>query len=318
MTLRDVANESGLSTAAVSYALRGLHVPVETQERAVRGVADRLGYQVDPIARALASGRTGYVGLLCGSLTDIWQQGIAADIGRGAARARPACADRRRVQRPGARARAGDAARRSAGGRADRAVRRSRASAHWPARSRAAPCWCRWATASPARPRRRRSSSTTRPASRPRYGCWPTRGSPPDRGPHPVLAQHAGPAGRHRRRHRGARARVGRGAASVPARPRRRRGRRRRRAGRVADPPTAVFCLADSMAYGVYAAARLARDDHSRTTSRCSASTITPVSRLLTPPMSNFRWPVELLVVLRRRSHRCARSRRTSVRGARC
>ena len=65
----------------MSYALRGLHVPVETQER-VRDVADRLGYQVDPIARALASGRTGYVGLLCGSLTDLWQQGIAAEIGR--------------------------------------------------------------------------------------------------------------------------------------------------------------------------------------------------------------------------------------------
>ena len=82
VTLRDVANESGLSPAAVSYALRGLHVPIETQER-VRDVADRLGYQVDPIARALASGRTGYVGLLCGSLTDLWQQGIAAEIGRG-------------------------------------------------------------------------------------------------------------------------------------------------------------------------------------------------------------------------------------------
>jgi LacI family transcriptional regulator len=80
VTLRDVADEAGLSMAAVSYALRGLHVPVDTQQR-VRDIADRLGYQVDPIARALASGRTGYVGLLCGSLTDIWQQGIAADIG---------------------------------------------------------------------------------------------------------------------------------------------------------------------------------------------------------------------------------------------
>jgi LacI family transcriptional regulator len=82
VTLRDVANETGLSTAAVSYALRGLQVPVETQER-VRDVADRLGYQVDPIARALASGRTGYVGVLCGSLSDIWQQSVAAALGRG-------------------------------------------------------------------------------------------------------------------------------------------------------------------------------------------------------------------------------------------
>jgi len=64
VTLRDIAEETGLSSAAVSYALRGLQVPLETQER-VRKVADRLGYQADPIARALASGRTGYVGVLC-------------------------------------------------------------------------------------------------------------------------------------------------------------------------------------------------------------------------------------------------------------
>lgn len=82
VTLRDVAHETGLSTAAVSYALRGLQVPPETQAR-VREVADRLGYQVDPIARALASGRTGYVGVLCGSLSDIWQQNVAAALGRG-------------------------------------------------------------------------------------------------------------------------------------------------------------------------------------------------------------------------------------------
>jgi LacI family transcriptional regulator len=81
VTHPDVADASGLSTAAVSYALRGLQVPVETQQR-VREVADRLGYQVDPIARALASGRTGYVGVLCGSLQDIWQQNVAAALGR--------------------------------------------------------------------------------------------------------------------------------------------------------------------------------------------------------------------------------------------
>jgi LacI family transcriptional regulator len=82
VTLRDVAEETGLSSAAVSYALRGLQVPPETQQR-VREAAERLGYQADPIARALASGRTGYVGVLCGSLEDIWQQSIAAALGRG-------------------------------------------------------------------------------------------------------------------------------------------------------------------------------------------------------------------------------------------
>jgi LacI family transcriptional regulator len=80
-TLRDLAEATGLSTASVSYAMRGLHVPAETQER-VREAADRLGYQVNPIARALASGRTGYVGVLCRSLEDMWQQDISAAIGR--------------------------------------------------------------------------------------------------------------------------------------------------------------------------------------------------------------------------------------------
>ncbi|HEY2041332.1 MAG TPA: LacI family DNA-binding transcriptional regulator, partial [Jatrophihabitans sp.] len=57
-TLSDIAQETGLSAAAVSYALRGLHLPPETQQR-VREAADRLGYQANPAARALVSGRTG-------------------------------------------------------------------------------------------------------------------------------------------------------------------------------------------------------------------------------------------------------------------
>ncbi|RAG82623.1 LacI family transcriptional regulator [Streptacidiphilus pinicola] len=81
VTLRDIAEDTGLSSAAVSYALRGLHVPPETQQR-VREAADRLGYRVDPIARALASGRTDTVGVLCESLADVWQQGLAAALGR--------------------------------------------------------------------------------------------------------------------------------------------------------------------------------------------------------------------------------------------
>lgn len=81
-TLRDIAAATGLSSATVSYALRGLHVPQKTQAR-VKEAADRLGYQVDPIARALASGRTGYVGILCGSQEDVWQQSVATALGRG-------------------------------------------------------------------------------------------------------------------------------------------------------------------------------------------------------------------------------------------
>ncbi|MBB5158528.1 LacI family DNA-binding transcriptional regulator [Saccharopolyspora phatthalungensis] len=80
-TIKDIAAETGLSPAAVSYALRGLQVPPETQQR-VREVADRLGYEADPVARALASGRTGMVGVLCSSLEDLWQQHFATTLGR--------------------------------------------------------------------------------------------------------------------------------------------------------------------------------------------------------------------------------------------
>lgn len=80
-TLKDVAAATGLSPAAVSYALRGLQVPEETQER-VRAAARELGYEVNPIARALASGRSGMVGVLCGSLADLWQQSLAVGLSR--------------------------------------------------------------------------------------------------------------------------------------------------------------------------------------------------------------------------------------------
>ncbi|MER7502897.1 LacI family DNA-binding transcriptional regulator [Nonomuraea pusilla] len=81
-TIREVARATGLSPAAVSYALRGLQVSEETMER-VRAAAAELGYEADPIARALASGRSGMIGVLCGSLEDLWQQSLATGISRG-------------------------------------------------------------------------------------------------------------------------------------------------------------------------------------------------------------------------------------------
>jgi LacI family transcriptional regulator len=81
ITIREVADAAGLSPAAVSYALRGMHVSEATRER-VRKVADELGYEADPIARALASGRTGMVGVLSPSLEDLWQQRVVAEAGR--------------------------------------------------------------------------------------------------------------------------------------------------------------------------------------------------------------------------------------------
>jgi DNA-binding LacI/PurR family transcriptional regulator len=80
-TIRQLAARTGLSPAAVSYALRGMHVSAETEER-VRLAAAELGYEVDPIARALAGGETAVVGLLVGSLADFWNQELVRAVQR--------------------------------------------------------------------------------------------------------------------------------------------------------------------------------------------------------------------------------------------
>jgi LacI family transcriptional regulator len=84
-TLQDVADAAGLSLAATSYALRGARGSAATIER-VQSLAVELGYRVDPIARALASGRTGTVGV-SGSLRDLWQQDLSVMLTRALRRA---------------------------------------------------------------------------------------------------------------------------------------------------------------------------------------------------------------------------------------
>ncbi|WP_433305719.1 LacI family DNA-binding transcriptional regulator [Actinoplanes sp. CA-030573] len=79
-TLQDLADAAGLSLAATSYALRGVRGSPATISR-VRELAAELGYTVDPIARALASGRTGSVGV-SGSLRDLWQQDFSVLLTR--------------------------------------------------------------------------------------------------------------------------------------------------------------------------------------------------------------------------------------------
>ncbi len=64
ITIRDVAEAAGVSTATVSRALRGLpHVDAETRAR-VEQVAREMDYVVSPSASRLASGRTGTVALI--------------------------------------------------------------------------------------------------------------------------------------------------------------------------------------------------------------------------------------------------------------
>jgi LacI family transcriptional regulator len=81
VTIKDVAAATGLSPAAVSYAMRGVQTSPETQER-VRHAAEELGYTGNAVARALARGRTGLVGILSGSLQDLGEQRFVETLGR--------------------------------------------------------------------------------------------------------------------------------------------------------------------------------------------------------------------------------------------
>src|SRR4051794_41691172 len=58
-----------------------MQVSAET-ERRVREAAEELGYEADPIARALAGGSTAVVGLLVGSLSDFWNQELVRAVQR--------------------------------------------------------------------------------------------------------------------------------------------------------------------------------------------------------------------------------------------
>lgn len=80
-TIKQIAEQAGLSVAAVSYALRRERVSAATIER-VQKIADELGYTADPVARALRGGRTGTIGLLLGSFADYWQQTLAHSLQR--------------------------------------------------------------------------------------------------------------------------------------------------------------------------------------------------------------------------------------------
>jgi LacI family transcriptional regulator len=290
-TLRDIATETGLSPAAVSYALRGLQVPQETQLR-VRAAAERIGYQVDPIARALASGRTGNIGVLCGSLDDIWQQSIAAALGRGLL-----TAERQALIVDAANDPVIEAA------LAQRLVdQRVDALIVLPVDPRGAH-WARLAeqtvliSIGDALPGAATSAEVVfdnaggvtealthlAAAGHRRVAVLtPLATSTPDRPAEAVVHTVAPELGISVELHTAPHDLAGACAvATAILTPRAR--------------PTAVLCLADSIAYGVYEAARalglrvpqdvsvLGYDDR-------------PVSRVLTPPLSSFHWPIEELV----------------------
>ncbi len=290
-TLRDIADETGLSSAAVSYALRGLQVPEETQRR-VREVADRLGYQADPIARALASGRTGNVGVLCGSLEDIWQQGVAAALGRGLLQAERQALIVDAANDPALEA---SLAQRLVDQRVDALIVLpvDPRGEHWTAIAERTVL----VSIGDSLPGAATSAEVVfdneagvtdalRQLADAGHGritvLTPLATSTPDR-PGEAVVQRVAPELQIEATLCTAPHDLD-GASAVA-----------RAILADADRPTAILCLADSIAYGVYDAARelglaipgevsvLGYDDH-------------PVSRVLTPPLSTFRWPLDVLV----------------------
>lgn len=277
--------------AAVSYALRGMQVPPETQQR-VREVAERLGYLPDPIARALASGRTGHIGVLCGSLGDIWQQGIAAALGRGLlAAARQALI----VDASNDPVIEAALALQLVEQRVDAiiALPVDPAGKHWrqvaeqvqlvsigdglPGVATAAEVVFDNETGVSSAMHHLADAGHRRIAV-----LTPAGPATPDR-PAEVIVHRL--------------ARELDLEVSLHASPHELDGARdvAMRVLQAEPPPTAVFCLTDSMAYGVYAATRELRLDVPGELSVLGYDD-NPVSGLLTPPLSSYRWPIDELV----------------------
>ncbi|MDO4909290.1 MAG: LacI family DNA-binding transcriptional regulator [Corynebacterium sp.] len=79
-TLRDVAEEAGLSVSTISRALAGNPViPEETQERA-RKAAAKLNYRPNAQARALRSARTNTIGLIVPNMLNQYFAELATSI----------------------------------------------------------------------------------------------------------------------------------------------------------------------------------------------------------------------------------------------
>ncbi len=81
VTIKDIAQEVGVSPSTVSRALSDSPlISTATKER-VRAVAERLGYEPNELARALVKGASGAVGLLVPDITNPFFADIARGVG---------------------------------------------------------------------------------------------------------------------------------------------------------------------------------------------------------------------------------------------
>ena len=84
VTIKDIAQEVGVSPSTVSRALSDSPlISAATKER-VRAVADRLGYEPNELARALVKGSSGAVGLIVPDITNPFFADIARGVGEAA------------------------------------------------------------------------------------------------------------------------------------------------------------------------------------------------------------------------------------------
>lgn len=70
ITLREIALKAGVAKSTASYALndsytKGVNIPEETRTH-IKKIASEMGYVIDDMARAIATGKTKVLGLTCG------------------------------------------------------------------------------------------------------------------------------------------------------------------------------------------------------------------------------------------------------------
>ncbi len=84
ITISEVAREAGVSIATVSRVMQGRPTVAPDLAQRVQEVARRLGYRPSPMARGLATGSTGMVGILVPQLANPYFHGLIKAIGLGA------------------------------------------------------------------------------------------------------------------------------------------------------------------------------------------------------------------------------------------
>ena len=84
VTITDVAREAGVSIATVSRVIAGRGSVSPALAERVRQTAERLGYRPSPLARSLATGETGMVGVLVPQLASPYFAELVKAIGASA------------------------------------------------------------------------------------------------------------------------------------------------------------------------------------------------------------------------------------------